>query len=198
MPILNRKTLLFGCYKKTRWSQGFTIVELIVVIGVLAVLTIIGMGVYSHFIDKAKNTRAIAEIRGLEKEILEFWHTNDRLPDTLGELDGSAMLDPWKTPYQYINFDITSGGEDSRRTTGKNNKGKGGGEDSRRTTGKNNKGKGQGKGLDKSTPLNSDFDLFSMGKDRMSAPDLSDPSSQDDIIRANDGSYTGLASEFKS
>ena len=181
MPILNRKTLLFGCYKKTRWSQGFTIVELIVVIGVLAVLTIIGMGVYSHFIDKAKNTRAIAEIRGLEKEILEFWHTNDRLPDTLGELDGSAMLDPWKTPYQYINFDITSGGEDSRRTTGKNNK-----------------GKGQGKGLDKSTPLNSDFDLFSMGKDRMSAPDLSDPSSQDDIVRADDGSYTGLVLEYKS
>jgi len=150
-----------------------------VVLGVLAVLTIIGMGVYSHFIDRAKNTRAIAEIRVLEKEILEFWHANDRLPDSLAELDRAALLDPWKTPYQYINFDTKSGGEDIRRTTAKKNKGK-------------------GNGSGKSSSLNEDFDLFSMGKDRMSAPDLSDPSSQDDIVRADDGSYTGLASAYKS
>ncbi len=179
MPILNRNTLPFACPKRTRWSRGFTLIELIVVLGVLALLTIIGMGVYSHFIDRAKNTRAIAEIRVLEKEILEFWHTNDRLPDSLAELDRSAMLDPWKTPYQYINFDTTSGGEEIRRTTGKKNKGK-------------------GKGSGKSSSLNEDFDLFSMGKDRMSAPDLSDPSSQDDIVRADDGTYTGLVLEYKS
>jgi general secretion pathway protein G len=89
------------------------------------------------------------------------------------------MLDPWKMPYQYINLDTTSGGEEIRRTTGKKNKGK-------------------GKGSGKSSSLNEDFDLFSMGKDRMSAPDLSDPSSQDDIVRADDGSYTGLVLEYKS
>jgi len=175
MPIINRETLLFSCYKKTRWSGGFTIVELIVVIGVLAVLTIIGMGVYSHFIDKAKNTRAIAEIRGLEKEILDFWHTNDRLPDNLSELDRAVMLDPWRTPYQYINFDTAPDAEEKRRTKG-------------------NKGKGKGAG----DPLNSDYDLFSMGKDRTSAPVLTDDTSKDDIVRADDGSYTGLVSEYQS
>jgi general secretion pathway protein G len=138
----------------------------------------IGMLLYSHFIDRAKNTRAIAEIRVLEKEILEFWQTNDRLPDSLAELDRAAMLDPWKTPYQYINFDTTSRGEDIRRTTDK-------------------KGKGKGKGSGKSSSLNEDFDLFSMGKDRISAPDLSDASCQDDIVRADDGRYTGLVSEYK-
>ena len=175
MSILNSNTIPYGCPKRTQWSQGFTMVELVVVLGVLAVLTIIGMGVYSHFIDKAKNTRAIAEIRGLEKEILEFWHTYDRLPDTLGELDRSIMLDPWKTPYQYINFDTAPDSEEKRRTLG-------------------NKGKGKGKG----DPLNSDYDLFSMGKDRTSAPVLTDNTSKDDIIRANDGRYTGLVSEYKS
>jgi general secretion pathway protein G len=177
MPNLNRNTLPFGCPKRTRWSQGFTLIELIVVLGVVSLLTMIGTAVYSHFIDRAKNTRAIAEIRLLEKEILEFWQTNDRLPDSLGELDRAALLDPWKTPYQYINFDTTSGVEEIRRTTTK---------------------KGNGKGSGKSTSLNEDFDLFSMGKDRMSAPDLSDASSQDDIVRADDGSYTGLASEYRS
>ena len=175
MSIFYRNTLPYGFSERTQRSQGFTMVELIVVIGVLAVLTIIGIGVYSHFIDKAKNTRAIAEIRGLEKEILEFWHTNDRLPDTLGELDRSTILDPWKTPYQYINFDTSPDSEEKRRTLG-------------------NKGKGKGKG----EPLNSDYDLFSMGKDRTSAPVLTDDTSKDDIIRANDGHYTGLASEYKS
>ena len=176
MPIFNRNTLPFACPKRTRWSKGFTLIELIVVLGVVAVLTIIGTRVYSHFINQAKNTRAVAEVRVLEKEILEFWQTNDRLPDSLAEIDRAAVLDPWKTPYQYINFDTTSGAEDIKRTTGK---------------------KGKGKGSGKSSSLNEDFDLFSMGKDRMSAPDLSDASSQDDIIRADDGTYTGLASEYK-
>ena len=181
MSILNKHRLPFCGPNWNQRSQGFTLVELVVVMGVLAILTLMGMGVYSHFINKAKNTRAIAEIRLLEKEILEFWQTNDRLPDSLVELGHAVMLDPWKTPYQYINFDTTAGGEDIRRVTQK----------------KNN-GKGKGLGLDKSDALNEDFDLFSMGEDRMSAPDLDDGSSLDDIVRADDGRYTGLASEYKS
>jgi general secretion pathway protein G len=180
MSILQKKRLPLGFPKWNQPSQGFTLVELIVVAAIVSVLTVMGMGAYSHFIGQAKNTRAIAEIRVLEKEIMEFWQTNDRLPDSLAEMGRAAMLDPWKTPYQYINFSVTAGGEEVRRTTGKNGK-----------------GKGNGKGNGKSSPLNEDFDLFSMGKDRMSAPDLSDPSSQDDIIRANNGGYTGLVSEYK-
>lgn len=45
-------------------------------------------------------------------------------------------------------------------------------------------------------PLNSDFDLYSMGKDRKSKPPLTAQDSRDDIIRANDGSYIGLAIEY--
>jgi len=42
-------------------------------------------------------------------------------------------------------------------------------------------------------PLNSDFDLFSMGPDGQSKPPLTAPVSKDDIIRANDGQYVGPA-----
>jgi len=42
-------------------------------------------------------------------------------------------------------------------------------------------------------PLNSDFDLFSMGPDGNSKPPLTAPVSKDDIIRANDGLYLGPA-----
>jgi general secretion pathway protein G len=45
-------------------------------------------------------------------------------------------------------------------------------------------------------PINSDFDLFSMGKDGSSVPPLTAATSRDDIIRANDGAFIGLASRY--
>ena len=45
-------------------------------------------------------------------------------------------------------------------------------------------------------PLNSDYDLYSSGQDGDSTAPLSAPQSQDDIIRANDGGYVGLASNY--
>jgi general secretion pathway protein G len=45
-------------------------------------------------------------------------------------------------------------------------------------------------------PLNSDYDLYSMGPDGQSVAPLTAKASQDDIIRASDGSYVGLASDF--
>ena len=45
-------------------------------------------------------------------------------------------------------------------------------------------------------PLNTDYDLYSKGPDGKSASALTAKISRDDIIRANDGAYVGLASEF--
>ena len=45
-------------------------------------------------------------------------------------------------------------------------------------------------------PLNSTYDLYSMGKDGQSAPPLTAAQSRDDIVRANDGGYIGLASKY--
>lgn len=45
-------------------------------------------------------------------------------------------------------------------------------------------------------PINSAFDLYSMGKDGASVAPLTAKQSQDDIIWANDGSYVGPASNF--
>jgi general secretion pathway protein G len=45
-------------------------------------------------------------------------------------------------------------------------------------------------------PLNSDYDLYSVGRDGESRPPLNAQWSQDDVVRANDGLYVGPASEF--
>jgi general secretion pathway protein G len=45
-------------------------------------------------------------------------------------------------------------------------------------------------------PLNSDYDLYSDGPDGQSVSPITAKPSQDDIIRAADGSYVGVAAEF--
>jgi general secretion pathway protein G len=45
-------------------------------------------------------------------------------------------------------------------------------------------------------PLNSDYDLYSRGPDGISETCLTNPCSGNDIIRARDGDYVGLASDF--
>ncbi|HEX9748602.1 MAG TPA: prepilin-type N-terminal cleavage/methylation domain-containing protein [Methylomirabilota bacterium] len=45
-------------------------------------------------------------------------------------------------------------------------------------------------------PINTDFDLYSKGKDGASQPPLTASTSRDDIVRANDGQYIGLASGY--
>ncbi len=45
-------------------------------------------------------------------------------------------------------------------------------------------------------PLNTYYDLYSMGKDGESKSEINNKLSLDDIIRANDGTFIGLASEY--
>lgn len=45
-------------------------------------------------------------------------------------------------------------------------------------------------------PLNTDYDLYSMGPDGKSVSPLTAQASRDDIIRANNGAYIGLAADY--
>jgi hypothetical protein len=45
-------------------------------------------------------------------------------------------------------------------------------------------------------PINCDYDLYSVGKDGESIAPLTAKVSQDDIIRANNGGYVGLVSNY--
>jgi general secretion pathway protein G len=45
-------------------------------------------------------------------------------------------------------------------------------------------------------PLNSDYDLYSVGKDGLTQPSITDVTSLDDIVRGANGAYSGLASGY--
>jgi prepilin-type N-terminal cleavage/methylation domain-containing protein len=82
--------------------RGFTLIEVIIAIGIITLLSAVSTLVYGNYIDKARNIQAISEIRTMQNEIVVYEIDNDTLPDTLGELGLGNALDPWKTPYQYL------------------------------------------------------------------------------------------------
>ena len=45
-------------------------------------------------------------------------------------------------------------------------------------------------------PINTDFDLYSVGPDGRTAPPLTAAFSQDDVVRANNGSFVGLGKDY--
>lgn len=145
--------------------SGFTLLELFVVMGIISILSALAVPWYQTYIDTARVTKAITEIRLLDREILAYEIIKKRLPDTLGDIDIGNIEDPWGNPYQYLNFADAKG------------------------LGKMRKDRFV-------VPLNTDYDLYSMGKDGASKPPLTAASSRDDIIRANNGRYVGRASLY--
>jgi general secretion pathway protein G len=57
-------------------------------------------------------------------------------------------------------------------------------------------GNGHARKDKKLSPLNSDFDLYSMGRDGETQENLGHARSRDDIVRARDGGFIGAAEEF--
>ena len=45
-------------------------------------------------------------------------------------------------------------------------------------------------------PINSDYDLYSMGKDGQTQTQLQGSNARDDVVRANDGQFLGLAKDY--
>jgi general secretion pathway protein G len=152
----------------TLGRAGFTLVELMIAIAIIAVLVAIAVPSYESYRDRVLVAQAKSDIIGLGVDIARYVADNMRLPDSLADIGKAAMLDPWNHPYQYLNLTPPL----AHGHAGKVRK-------------------------DKSLhPLNSDYDLCSMGKDGNSAAALTAKASRDDIIRASDGRFVGLASDY--
>ena len=153
-----------------KWNSGtkaFSLIELMVVIAILGILTAIAVPSFAAYRERAMVAVCITDIGTIAKEISAFSIDNDRLPETLAEAGWGGKMDPWGNPYQYLKIDGAA---------------------------KSVKGKARKDRF--LVPINTDFDLYSMGPDGLSVGPLTASQSQDDIIRASDGSFIGRASHF--
>jgi len=94
----------------THALRGLSVIELLLVVGVIAVITSIAVPVYSEFKLDAKNNEAIEHIKQLERRIDEFYKEHERYPNNMSEIGREGIVDPWGNPYAYLN--ITAAGTD--------------------------------------------------------------------------------------
>ncbi len=152
--------------QSTTGSQGFTLVELLIAIAVLAALIAIAVPRYQSYRTQAQIAAAISDIRSIDLTIQIYKRQNNALPASLTDLGATIPSDPWGRAYVYLKIEGDPLALLSARKDLFN------------------------------VPINSDFDLYSTGADGATNSVLTFPVSQDDIIRANDGRYVGLGSDY--
>lgn len=145
---------------------GFSLIELMIVIALIGILSGIAIPWYMSYREKVKTENCKLGIKVIETAVKNYSIENNGYPEGLADVKLGDMTDPWGRPYEYLRI---NGG-----TTG---------------LGKMRKDRYM-------VPINTDFDLYSMGPDGKSASPLTSKNSQDDIIRANDGQFVGRASEY--
>ena len=146
---------------------GFNLLELLILLSLVGVLAAVAYPSYTQHIDRARNGIAASDIMSISQAIERFYTAFSRFPNSLAEVGLSGMLDPWDKPYQYL-----------------------------RIHGAELNGKSELRKDKSLVPVNSDFDLYSMGKDGSSMAPFTAKVSHDDIVRANNGSYIGPAAAY--
>ena len=147
--------------------RGFTLIEIMIVVAIIGTVSAIAAPNYLKYREKGKIALALTDIRIIEKTISIYAIDTGGLPDSFNDLSISNNIDPWGNPYQYLRID---GGDV--------------------------KGKGKMRKDHFMVPVNTDYDLYSMGKDGKSQSPFTAKASQDDVVRANNGGFVGLVSEY--
>ena len=148
--------------------KGFTVLELMLALAILALLATISIPMYGQFVARANTAQAIAAIAIIDMQIERFISNNFRPPDSLADVPGADRVDPWGRPYQFLRIaGNTTPGLRGRLRKDRN-----------------------------LVPINSDYDLYSLGEDGESRPPLTAGLSRDDVVRAADGSFVGAAEDF--
>ena len=147
--------------------RGLTIIELMIGVAIVAVLVAVAVPQYVGYVRRTEVKQAVVDIRMFEMRIGHYRTEMAALPNDLGGMLDSLPSDPWGNPYQYLNLQSGEPGLDAESRKDKN-----------------------------LVPINSDYDLYSKGPDGESWAPLTAAQSLDDVVRANNGSFVGLAEDY--
>jgi general secretion pathway protein G len=150
---------------EARRQRGFTLIEILIALVVVAITASMAIPAYRGYINEAYIGAAIHDIRQMEL-ILNDRYLDGAPPAALADV-GLDLIDPWGNPYRYLQLrgNSTPGVNGQRRRDKNNN------------------------------PVNTDYDLYSLGADGLTAAQFMAGEARDDVVRANDGAYIGLAGD---
>lgn len=117
--------------KKIQKKQSFSLMELVIVIGIMALLSAVAAPAFFKFQQTAAYGAAQTQIQSFKQAITMYQSKNMTLPSSLDELaqptkggpymDHEVSADPWGNPYQFVKpgprgfpFDIVSYGADGQ------------------------------------------------------------------------------------
>jgi general secretion pathway protein G len=166
LPIGKGVKTLPGAHGRNRVS-GFTLIEIMVAICIIGILIAIATPFFLTYRERARVAVAISEMKGMEAELYHYASKNGVFPETLGQIGFGNLRDPWGSRYQYL-----------------------------RIEGEKNNVRGSARKDHFLVPVNSDFDLYSKGRDLSSAAPFTAKSSQDDVVRAFNGAYYGKVEDM--
>lgn len=147
-------------------QRGFSLAELLLALAILAIVASIAIPSYQGYLETGEVGRVIQEMKQIELIVENYKLDSGAYPDSLAQA-GVSMDDPWGNPYQYLPIEGASAVAKGKQRKDHN-----------------------------LVPINSDFDLYSMGEDGASAPPLTAKASRDDIVRANNGAYYGYGKDY--
>ncbi len=148
-------------------SRGFTLLEAMIAVVILATLTAIAVPAYQGYIERTRRAQAVRDIGMFEMAIERFRTLNGTFPGSLAQLGaGLPGTDPWGNAYGYLAIDVLPPPPNGAVRRDRN-----------------------------LNPLNSDYDLYSTGPDGRTQTQITGARARDNIIRAGNGGYIGLASE---
>lgn len=149
-----------------RRQCAFTLVELLIALVIAGALLSIAVPSYQEYVERVRRTTAIKDIAEISLKLESYRNRVGTFPGSLDDLNGALPLDPWGNAYQYLGIDVVPPPNTGQVRKDKN-----------------------------LNPLNSDFDLYSMGPDGNTQKQLTAAKARDDIVRAGNGGFIGLAAE---
>ena len=156
-----------------RREGGFTFIEVVIAFMILGLLAAIAIPNFVRLLEKDKETQAISDINTIARKLQEY-RMEFPLPANLATINVGTpplpLIDPWGNPYRYLAlYGLTTAEAKAAGCRKRQNL----------------------------NPINTDFDLYSMGPDGDTQENLKAVKGKDDIVRADEGAYVGVADKYE-
>lgn len=152
--------------RRGQLARAFTLIELMAAMVTVSALAGIAIPRYQVLLNQARILKAVGEISTLQIEI----ENQELLPASLADIKRAGKLDPWGNAYIYYKFPPPSPPSNAPPAGARRDR--------------------------FLVPVNSTYDLYSMGADGKSAVAFTSKEARDDVVRAADGAFIGLAVNF--